>query len=110
MTYVFDSPTIFVNSWQNTFLDLESGIDFYEWAVGSNPGHADILPFITSNEPQVEITNMNLQEGHSYYLSVKVCVIKQINLIHIHNQCSNKHSKVKKTTKSKTMRMARNAY
>ena len=59
-------------SWNHEFLDLESGIKFYELGIGSNPGHADILPFVQSNEETGTFQDLQLQEGHSYYVTVKV--------------------------------------
>ncbi|XP_072034094.1 uncharacterized protein [Amphiura filiformis] len=66
------SVSTIIASWNNTFLDLESGIDYYEWAIGSNPGHADILPFVETKHQRAESPGaLNLQEGHSYYITVK---------------------------------------
>ena len=70
----FDCVILF-SSWQNVFSDVESGIAYYEWAVGSHAGHADIMPFARVNsesgvtDPSQPLT---LQEGHSYFVSVKV--------------------------------------
>lgn len=64
---------VLFTSWENSFVDLESGIAFYEWAIGSNPGHADIIPFVKTKEEQGNSDLLSaLQEGHSYYISVKV--------------------------------------
>ena len=63
----------FINhSWNHVFLDLESGIKFYELGIGSNPGHADILPFIKTEQETGSFGHLELQEGHSYYVTVKV--------------------------------------
>ncbi|XP_035696852.1 uncharacterized protein LOC118430249 [Branchiostoma floridae] len=60
--------------WDGVFLDPESGISHYEWSVGSGPGHADIMPFTrTESEEAVSdpALDLQLQEGHAYYVSVK---------------------------------------
>ncbi|KAK3103765.1 hypothetical protein FSP39_021725 [Pinctada imbricata] len=60
--------------WTNLFRDIESGIDFYEWSIGSEPGHDDILTFtkVTDECASNNINNpLDLQEGHAYYISVK---------------------------------------
>ena len=66
---------LFVSSWENVFADKESGIAYYEWAVGSAPGHADIMPFSRSDSVtgiSDSARPLDLQEGHSYYISVRV--------------------------------------
>ncbi|XP_078664145.1 uncharacterized protein LOC144907216 [Branchiostoma floridae x Branchiostoma belcheri] len=61
-------------SWEGLFNDPQSGVSFYEWAVGSRPGHADIAPFsrtvdtMASTDPN---SPLSLHEGHTYYVSVK---------------------------------------
>ncbi|KAI8487523.1 hypothetical protein Bbelb_347570 [Branchiostoma belcheri] len=60
--------------WGGVFLDPESGISHYEWSVGSGPGHADIMAFTrTESEEAVSdpALDLQLQEGHVYYVSVK---------------------------------------
>ncbi|XP_078696223.1 uncharacterized protein LOC144924666 [Branchiostoma floridae x Branchiostoma belcheri] len=60
--------------WDGVFLDPESGISHYEWSVGSGPGHADIMAFTrTESEEAVSdpVLDLQLQEGHVYYVSVK---------------------------------------
>ncbi|XP_078616241.1 uncharacterized protein LOC144884661 [Branchiostoma floridae x Branchiostoma japonicum] len=60
--------------WDGVFLDPESGISHYEWSVRSGPGHADIMPFTrTESEEAVSdpALDLQLQEGHAYYVSVK---------------------------------------
>ncbi|KAI8507103.1 hypothetical protein Bbelb_155420, partial [Branchiostoma belcheri] len=55
-------------------VNIDSGVSFYEWAVGSRPGHADIAPFsrtvdtMASTDPN---SPLSLHEGHTYYVSVK---------------------------------------
>uniref|UniRef100_A0ABM0M5T3 Uncharacterized protein LOC102801709 n=1 Tax=Saccoglossus kowalevskii TaxID=10224 RepID=A0ABM0M5T3_SACKO len=61
-------------SWRGLFVDLESGISIYEWAVGSLPGFADIMPFTVINSEEGtsdENIDLELIEGHAYYVSVK---------------------------------------
>ena len=68
---------LFNHSWENVFTDQESGIAYYEWAVGSHPGHADVMPFNREdsesgvNDPSQPL---NLHEGHSYFISIKVSI------------------------------------
>ncbi|KAK3101031.1 hypothetical protein FSP39_000383, partial [Pinctada imbricata] len=60
--------------WTNLFRDIESGIDSYEWSIGSEPGYDDIMTFtkVTDDCASNNINNpLNLQEGHAYYISVK---------------------------------------
>ena len=66
---------ISVCSWDGVFSDPESGISRYTWSVGSQPGYDDMMVFTETflvcaqtdeNQP------LQLEEGHSYYVSVKV--------------------------------------
>ncbi|KAK3612520.1 hypothetical protein CHS0354_024492 [Potamilus streckersoni] len=46
----------------------------YEWAVGSQPGYCDIMPYTVVYEECSESSSssrINLQEGHAYFVSVK---------------------------------------
>ena len=65
----------FPNSWNNIFIDRESGIAFHEWAIGSNRDHTDIMPFVRT-EQEMGSTDLTqgeiLFEGHSYFIVVKV--------------------------------------
>ncbi|CAH1250566.1 Hypp8875 [Branchiostoma lanceolatum] len=61
-------------SWEGVFYDTESGVSFFEWAVGSRAGHADIYPFTRVEETEAETDQnspLQLHEGHEYYVSVK---------------------------------------
>ncbi|XP_019633113.1 PREDICTED: uncharacterized protein LOC109476570 [Branchiostoma belcheri] len=61
-------------SWEGVFYDTESGVSFFEWAVGSRAGHADIYPFTRVEETEAqtdENSPLQLHEGHEYYVSVK---------------------------------------
>ncbi|XP_038071216.1 uncharacterized protein LOC119740085 [Patiria miniata] len=68
------STTSLSASWENVFSDKQSGMAYYEWAVGSHPGHADIMPFTreTSESGTSDPSQpLRLQEGHSYFITVK---------------------------------------
>eukprot|EP00058_Branchiostoma_floridae_P007081 XP_002592569.1 hypothetical protein BRAFLDRAFT_118907 [Branchiostoma floridae] len=61
-------------SWEGVFYDTESGVSFFEWAVGSRAGHADIYPFTRVEETEAETDEnspLQLHEGHEYYVSIK---------------------------------------
>ena len=63
-------------SWDGVFSDPESGISRYSWSVGSQPGYDDMMGFtdrIDVCAQTDENTPLHLEEGHSYYVSVKVC-------------------------------------
>lgn len=63
------------------FRDPESGIDFFMWSIGSQPGHSDIMEF-TRESSECGINNKNqrldIKEGHAYYITVKVKVSIQL--------------------------------
>ncbi|XP_038050879.1 uncharacterized protein LOC119724031 [Patiria miniata] len=76
------STTSISASWENVFSDKDSGVSYYEWAVGSHPGHADIMPFTresTENGVSDPSRPLFLLEGHSYFVSVKA--INRVGLI-----------------------------
>ncbi|XP_022107048.1 uncharacterized protein LOC110988105 [Acanthaster planci] len=76
------STTSISASWKNVFSDRESGVAYYEWAVGSHRGRADIMPFTrVDNETGVSDPSRRLpfQDGHSYFISVKA--INTVGLI-----------------------------
>ncbi|XP_056015772.1 uncharacterized protein LOC125675332 [Ostrea edulis] len=60
--------------WKGVFSDPESGIDFYMWSVGSQPGHSDIMEY-TREDFECGVNDKNerldIKEGHAYYISVK---------------------------------------
>ncbi|XP_022100380.1 uncharacterized protein LOC110984469 isoform X2 [Acanthaster planci] len=76
------STTSMSASWKDIFSDKESSVAYFEWAVGSHPGHADIMPF-TRESTETGISDpsrpLALQEGHSYFVSVKA--INTVGLI-----------------------------
>lgn len=63
------------------FRDPESGIDFFMWSIGSQPGHSDIMKF-TRESSECGINNNNqrldIKEDHAYYITVKVKVSIQL--------------------------------
>jgi hypothetical protein len=38
---------LYVLSWTSVFEDIESGINHYEWFIGSQPGYYDIMERVT---------------------------------------------------------------
>ena len=72
-------------SWKDVFIDLESGIDYYMWSVGSEPGYTDIMPYmkVVGDECGTNDKNnpLDLLDGHYYYINVRVRMFKiQIRL------------------------------
>ncbi|CAC5401969.1 unnamed protein product [Mytilus coruscus] len=60
--------------WTGVFEDPESGIDYYEWGVGSKAGQDDVIRFQISSQDcasSVEDSTHELNNGHSYFISVK---------------------------------------
>ncbi|XP_022088109.1 uncharacterized protein LOC110977889 isoform X2 [Acanthaster planci] len=80
-SYTLDIGGSFIRSttslsarWEHVFSDKESGIAYYEWAVGSQPGHADVMPFkqeTSESGASDPSAPLRLQEGHSYFVTVK---------------------------------------
>lgn len=56
-----------------TASDSESGISCYQYAVGTSPGSTDIRDWTLTEETQIELTDLNLTTGETYYISVKAC-------------------------------------
>ena len=55
------------------FLDEESGIDHYKVAMGSRPGHEDIMKGQMVVEDCGEFhTDVNMLNGQAYYVTVQV--------------------------------------
>jgi hypothetical protein len=64
------------DSWTNVFEDIESGIDYFMWGIGSQAGQDDVIPFVVTAQQcgvGFEDKNLLLTEGHSYFITVKVC-------------------------------------
>lgn len=48
------------------------------WAVGSHPGHDDIIPFTMTTVDcgvSAEDSNIDIKEGHAYFITVKVILV-----------------------------------
>ncbi|XP_060577218.1 uncharacterized protein LOC132734491 [Ruditapes philippinarum] len=69
------SDTEFIEAcWTDVFVDMESGISHYSWAVGTHAGYDDIFPFDDTEEECAktpENTPLTLKEGHAYFVTVK---------------------------------------
>jgi hypothetical protein len=63
-------------SWENVFTDLESGIDYYMWSIGSQPGYTDIMSYLRVVAQECGSTDKNnplhLLNGHYYFINVRV--------------------------------------
>ena len=63
-------------SWKGVFKDIESGIDYYLWSIGSEPGYTDIMPYMKVVADECGVTDENnpldLHDGHYYYINVRV--------------------------------------
>ncbi|XP_061181031.1 uncharacterized protein LOC133189645 [Saccostrea echinata] len=60
--------------WKKVFVDPESTIDHYMWAIGSEPGYDDVMDFTREESECGENSPLNpldLKEGHAYYITVK---------------------------------------
>ncbi|CAH1258773.1 Hypp2075 [Branchiostoma lanceolatum] len=70
--YLLSTPSVSA-SWDRVFMDPESGMSYYEWCVGSQPGHCDVMA-LTRTESEEAMSDsaldLHLQEGHAYYISV----------------------------------------
>ncbi|WAR04731.1 hypothetical protein MAR_020100, partial [Mya arenaria] len=61
-------------TWKNVFEDTESGINRYEWSVGTRHGYEDVLAYTTHHEDCAESEvspSRELKDGHSYFITVK---------------------------------------
>ncbi|CAG2234222.1 unnamed protein product [Mytilus edulis] len=60
--------------WKEVFIDVQSGLDYYLWSVGSQPGYTDMMTYIKTTD-ECGITDKNnplsLLDGHSYYINVR---------------------------------------
>ncbi|VDI61828.1 polycystin 2 [Mytilus galloprovincialis] len=60
--------------WKEVFMDVQSGLDYYLWSVGSQPGYTDMMTYIKTTD-ECGITDKNnplsLLDGHSYYINVR---------------------------------------
>ncbi|KAK3083351.1 hypothetical protein FSP39_020593 [Pinctada imbricata] len=63
-----------VSSWTGVFTDPESGVAYYEWAIGSRPGYNDKMAstvVYTSCATSSVNSPLDLEEGHAYYINVR---------------------------------------
>lgn len=67
---------LYVLSWTSVFEDIESGINHYEWYIGSQPGYYDIMERVTVMNEECgqsdKTKSLELLDGHSYYINVQV--------------------------------------
>lgn len=71
-------------SWTGLFEDQESGIYTYYWSVGSAQRFSDVMPYRQSDmECATSPDNdpLNLKEGHTYFINVKVNIQMKQNAI-----------------------------
>ena len=80
--HVVDGKTGYINGplkgFWTEFRDPESGIEMYEWCVGSHPGHSDDA--IACKETKIrEFTESSLilHEGQAYFLTVRVRALQK---------------------------------
>jgi hypothetical protein len=73
--YIFLWNCVTIFSWKGVFVDKESGIDHYSWAIGTQVGYCDISEFNdTLEECGTTPTEnpLNLTDGFAYFITVKV--------------------------------------
>ena len=51
--------------------DAESGVALYEYCIGTSPSTCDVLTSSTTDAAEVQVTGLSLQNGQSYYFSVR---------------------------------------
>jgi hypothetical protein len=52
------------------------------WAIGSHPGHDDIIPFAKTTTDcgvSAEDKTIDIHEGHAYFITVKVISLSKTN-------------------------------
>jgi hypothetical protein len=66
------SNTTIAAQWER-FADIESGIAFFEWAIGSSPGAGDVQPFARLGASKASAVNrdLSLEVGATYYTTVR---------------------------------------
>ncbi|MCP5408948.1 MAG: PKD domain-containing protein [Chromatiaceae bacterium] len=62
------SMTTLAASWEAA--DPESGIAEYKFAIGTQPGEADVLGWTLTTDTSVRLENLSLVDGETYYFSV----------------------------------------
>ncbi|WAR04893.1 hypothetical protein MAR_020262 [Mya arenaria] len=71
---VIPSRHILNATWKNVFEDTESGINRYEWSVGTSHGYENILEYTRANGDCAESElhpSRTIKDGHSYFVTVK---------------------------------------
>ncbi|CAC5375033.1 unnamed protein product [Mytilus coruscus] len=66
--------TVIQACWEDVFLDVQSGIDYYTWGAGSLSGQDDVIPFSEIRENcglSVEDESFDLTEGHPYFITIQ---------------------------------------
>ena len=51
--------------------DNNSGINNYEYALGTSPGSLDIISWVNANSTSISLTSLNLIEATKYYVAVR---------------------------------------
>ncbi|MEW5760319.1 MAG: PKD domain-containing protein [Candidatus Thermoplasmatota archaeon] len=54
-----------------SFKDLESGIELYEYSIGTFPGSADVFLVTSTHETKITVSNLNLLNSTKYYFNVR---------------------------------------
>ena len=70
-------------SWKDVFVDFESGISHYSWAVGTHAGYDNVFSFADTDEECAKTPEqmpLSLKEGHAYFVTVKVTFILHYKL------------------------------
>lgn len=57
--------------WTVACTDAETGVDAYEYSLGTSPGLADVLLPVRATRPPAVVTGLNLTNGATYYGNVR---------------------------------------
>ncbi|CAG2198380.1 unnamed protein product [Mytilus edulis] len=60
--------------WEGVFYDVQSGIHYYMWGIGSLPGQDDVTPFsktLQHRDMSLEDRSYDMIEGYPYFITVK---------------------------------------
>lgn len=64
-----------LHSWKNVFSDQESGVKEYGVAMCTRPAYTDVSDYVLTGQQCLGVdTSNNVEDGHSYYVSVKVFI------------------------------------
>ena len=78
--YQFDASSMEI-SWSG-FSDFGSGIERFEYALGTQPGSGDVVSRVNANlSESVNLNDLTLEDGVTYYASV--FAVDSLSLIHI---------------------------